>query len=381
MENLEFAHGGELWGASVRARRNIAADEVAFVVPKGLILTPQAALEDGSVAAVAAEVPLAGAETAFAAMLLALRLCRADLRREDRFHTYARSLPRSAPGALAWPAQFLDAVKGVTPLISVYEAELDRWEHLIAAAAKDASVSQPPGVFSRPHLKWAQGMVLSRMFPIGLASAGTSTPCMVPLLDLLNHKRGGKAAMRLTERGLEFCPGERVEKGYDIWNNYGDKDNTELLVCHGFTYQTNERNTVILTLPFAPRGPMAMQSPGDMARPPLATYTFTTSGIPEEVTKAIEEDGVGDVRFEALIKALLLRRKLLKTVQHDFLKSTSQLRGALASARRKSINHFLQGQVDVLDQCIEQAKEAIDDSQQLAVLCGAVAQMDRQAKG
>jgi hypothetical protein len=66
--------------------------------------------------------------------------------------------------------------------------------------------------------------------PSGLKSC----PCLLPLLDMLNHWPGTKISWLSTPNHIEFVNEANIDAQRQVYNNYGPKGNEELLMSYGF---------------------------------------------------------------------------------------------------------------------------------------------------
>lgn len=86
----------------------------------------------------------------------------------------------------------------------------------------------------------------------------TAFPVLVPLVDALNHARGtpilwsidqSNGAPTRTSKRLSLVSQGRIGPKAEIYNNYGAKPNSELLLGYGFTLPSNPDDTLLLKLP------------------------------------------------------------------------------------------------------------------------------------
>ncbi|CAE8616461.1 unnamed protein product [Polarella glacialis] len=335
LDAVTVRSGGEGCGLGAFARRDLCAGEVVFRVPQTAMLTEAAAVEDECVAA-AATLLRAFGEEGISELLVCLRLCRARVQTKDRFHAYATSLPRNAPGVGSWPEIYdvLLANSSLGPLIRAADAELDRWEGLIDRVADATFLPYRREVFCRSNLQWARGMVQSRHFPGTFGgSEDERSPCMVPLLDILNHQGDAEVNVQIHGGCLEFRCDTPVQAGEQIWNNYGAKGNTELMMCYGFAVEGNEEDSVELSLAQA-----SGEAPSELR--------LSIWGLPEELAN----------------ETTRWKRELLEALE----KRKSAAKGCLASLpittyassaskfRIESIEAFLKGQLEVLEICCDE---------------------------
>lgn len=332
-------------GLGAFAKRDIAVGEVAFTVPIGVMLTSDLAVKDKLVEHVSRSLKKSGQKD-MPEFLMCLRLCRARSCVDDALHAYASSLPSTAPGAASWPAAFRDflSTTSLGPSLAAADAELDGWEALLERVSKASpGFLQPRDAFKRPFLEWARGMLQSRQFPGGFGGQDTTTAlCMVPLLDILNHNPSADVTVRISSGTLEFICDEGVKAGQQIWNNYGSKGNDELLMCYGFAINDNRSDAI----------QMAMKSDADET---TSALMLTPEGVPEELIEAIEVEQ-DTAQFIALLRAVLLRRRAVKEClgRVSSALNFTVCKGVLPRSRKRSIEAFLEGQLKILELCMEQ---------------------------
>merc|ERR1740129_680658 len=361
-EAIEVKSSAGALGLGAYARRPLKAGDVAFTVPQVTMMTPEAAARgDVLVSALSKLLQPAKDDPAdLPSLLLTLRLCRARSRPEDEYHAYAASLPE-APGCGSWNEDFLRALRPTSlgPALAAAAAQLDRW--LAALASVEASLESEIGqelkqnlksdVLCRESLDWGRAMVRSRHFPGAFAGDTDAQPgCMVPLLDILNHKDGAPIHVQIRENRLEFVLEADVEQGAQIWNDYGSKAHDELLLCYGFATDDNPEDHLALSI----------------LPPPAPAMKLTRNGIPAELVEFIEgvhdagDTETADKRFESLLQALHTRRT---DVKQGFERANKRAKvrgriGALTRARWRFIATFLRGQNEVLEACLKELASA-----------------------
>lgn len=356
LDALEVRNDIATCGLGVFARRAIAAGEVVFTVPAKLMLTMKVAPKDSIVARVA-ELASNWKEEITPQFLMCLRLCRARSCSDDPFHVYAESLPDAAPGAASWPAVFRDflSTTSLGPALAAADAELDQWERVLKRVADaEPALLKPDSAFHRTRLEWARGMLQSRQFPGSFSgSTGNQSFCMVPLLDLLNHKDTADVTVRVRAGMLEFICDDAVPAGQQVWNNYGSKANDELLMSYGFAVSGNSLDSVSLALASA-----------DGTSEGRSELRLTTMGVPQELIDSIEaEQNTG--QFVALLRTVLLRKRAAAESLAQLPKALNfnVCKGPDAKARKRSIEAFLEGQLKVLEASLECMQTAQDEEQ------------------
>eukprot|EP00466_Bigelowiella_natans_P004193 jgi/Bigna1/129526/aug1.9_g4234 len=63
--------------------------------------------------------------------------------------------------------------------------------------------------------------------------------CMLPFLDIGNHRYGQKITWQVDGGFVKFLAGDDIEAGHEIYNNYGAKSNESLLMSYGFVVENN----------------------------------------------------------------------------------------------------------------------------------------------
>mmetsp|Transcript_11836 Transcript_11836/g.26317 ORF Transcript_11836/g.26317 Transcript_11836/m.26317 type:complete len:479 (-) Transcript_11836:18-1454(-) len=347
LDALDIRPHGPSIGLGAFAKRDIAAGEVALAVPTSLMLTPQSAVEDSAVAAMAGLLKSCG-EADRPELLVSLRLCRAKANAADRFHAYAVSLPETAPGAATWDPAYREvlAKTSLGPTLTACDAELDQWERLLQRLAEvsPGGVLEPISAFARHHLLWARGMLQSR----GVSGPeGGTCLWMVPLLDLLNHSNEAEVTINIKGGLLEFSSKRPLKAGTQVWNNYGSKSNSELLMCYGFALADNPHD--VLPLRWA-------SSEGSLGK---VDVELRRNGIPEAVVDRIEQKQ-DTAQFVGLLKTLLTLRRTLKQVLAKVPEALNfnVCKGPLARARKASIQDLLEGQLQIVEVCLEEMQTA-----------------------
>ncbi|AAS52157.2 ADR237Cp [Eremothecium gossypii ATCC 10895] len=106
-----------------------------------------------------------------------------------------------------------------------------------------------------PAYLWASSIFSSRAFPTLIL--GTTTDLneafLNPIIDLLNHSAGTNVTWSYNEQvaAVTFSTAQTLETGDELYNNYGDKSNDELLLNYGFVLPNNEhdKSTLCFRIP------------------------------------------------------------------------------------------------------------------------------------
>ncbi|QLL30371.1 hypothetical protein HG536_0A01880 [Torulaspora globosa] len=98
---------------------------------------------------------------------------------------------------------------------------------------------------------WATGIFTSRAFPrlvIDKACSDLNEAFLYPVVDLLNHKNDTQVKWTFEHEKVCFITSETLKEGDEVFNNYGDKSNEDLLLCYGFLQESNRYDRTRLTL-------------------------------------------------------------------------------------------------------------------------------------
>ena len=194
------------------------------------------------------------------------------------FCAYVRSLPgdelvESLP--CCWSDAELEARLSGTPLLDEAQRDRQQLEETHEVVLRHGLCARWPEIFpcaaySLAALQWANAMFWSRAISVPVGSlatslkAGVSEQCLVPLLDLCNHRPGSVADLAVLRTppasgaaagasvASEACwvlrAGRAVERGEEVLINYGAKGNGELLRAHGFVLEDNAADVFRLEL-------------------------------------------------------------------------------------------------------------------------------------
>lgn len=102
--------------------------------------------------------------------------------------------------------------------------------------------------FSLKEFTWARHAVITRIF--GLFVGGLKTEGLVPVADLLNHKRSRdtKWTFDNNKNAFTIINTRPLSKGEQIFDSYGRKCNSRFFVNYGFALEENEDNEAVLNI-------------------------------------------------------------------------------------------------------------------------------------
>lgn len=137
-----------------------------------------------------------------------------------------------------------------------------------------------PELFSQSHIRlnlshWyreryltASTYISSRAFPSTLLSSNptlqstnSSHPILIPGVDSLNHLRGASVSWVTSTTPLEevaLVLHTPTPAGSELFNNYGPKPNSELILGYGFAIKDNLSDTLVLQIGVGGAGALAL---------------------------------------------------------------------------------------------------------------------------
>jgi histone-lysine N-methyltransferase SETD3 len=225
---------------SVLTVADVAAGEAVLQVPRSHMLTQQLARSSDIGRLIQSHVNPDNEELYLASFLLQ------EKHRPDSFwKPYLDSLPEAFPHLpLFFSEQERALLKGsFVPTLLAFQAQSLQQEHALLCQ-KVAGYDR----FSLDDFVWARLSVSSRTF--GLQVGGLQGRCLVPLADMLNHRRPPDVLWDTSEDGQFFVMTAQnaVATGMEIHDSYGAKSNDLLLLHFGFVTENNEQDEVFLSL-------------------------------------------------------------------------------------------------------------------------------------
>eukprot|EP00435_Cladocopium_sp_Y103_P004645 s204_g1.t1 len=250
----------------VYATQKIKVDEVIAEVPQSCVLSAERARESPVGKAFLKTFP---EDTARDKWVFLLDLLAARVDATHPAHVYLAALPRESPTPMSWPAN-LRAMLAGTNLGAAVDEEREQLESQFAAMMPKLRAAHPELFsehFTLENFLWAHGMWFSRRYPTAMASfdkgqdyswqrraeedleeESDGEGALVPFMDFTNHRSGTKIVWRASAEKISFLSGEGVEGGAEVFNNYGDKSNEDLMLIHGFALLDNIHDTYGLWL-------------------------------------------------------------------------------------------------------------------------------------
>ncbi|CAI7604500.1 unnamed protein product [Penicillium bialowiezense] len=183
------------------------------------------------------------------------------------WYPYLRTLPQ--PGQLTTPLFFseedVDWIQGT----GIPEASVERikvWDQKYddAITKLEAFGFLDCGAFTWELYMWAATIITSRAFSPKVLSGAVEaddlwedrTSALLPLIDLPNHRPMAKVEWRAGEEDIGLIVLEDLAPGHEISNNYGPRNNEQLLVNYGFCLKNNPTDYRIVHLGVKPDSPL-----------------------------------------------------------------------------------------------------------------------------
>ncbi|KAG0679050.1 hypothetical protein C6P43_004915 [Kluyveromyces marxianus] len=112
------------------------------------------------------------------------------------------------------------------------------------------SVEESYSIDSFGAYVWASLIFSSRAFPSILydTTAPLNEAFLLPIVDLLNHKPSADVKWKEEAAFITFSSSESLKAEDELFNNYGDKSNEELLLSYGFSYEGNPHDCTSISL-------------------------------------------------------------------------------------------------------------------------------------
>ncbi|HEX8537648.1 MAG TPA: SET domain-containing protein, partial [Cystobacter sp.] len=234
---------------AVIAQASIAAGETVLQVPRTHMLTLELAKESEIGRAIAEGLDPDNEDLYLASFLLQ------EKHREGSFwKPYLDSLPESYPQMpLFYGSDEQALLKGCFALsLLTHQAQSLQEDYLRLCQSVPGYERFTPGEFV-----WARLSVSSRLF--SLKKGGFLGQTLVPLADMLNHRRPPDVLWETSEDGESFVmkAHNAVAAGDEVHDSYGTKSNDLLLLHFGFLTDNNEHDEAFLGLRILDGDPLA----------------------------------------------------------------------------------------------------------------------------
>ena len=269
-ERVEFKHTTNT-GISAHVKDSVATDQPLIRVPENLLITNEKAQE-------AFQLGTEVINTDHPNSLLQLYVAKLKFEEDagSFFKPYIDLLPLQLEQPYFWDANDLQLLKG-TDIYLVMKQHLPKllqeWTSLLQklkiAPSDDLAELHAPDADLFDYLQkcppegpkvswtsfssyvWAAGIFASRAFPkIALTNRCLSIneAFLYPIVDLLNHNNDTKVKWYSENGQMCFVTQETLKSGNELFNNYGNKSNEDLLLSYGFVQDNNQYEDSRLTL-------------------------------------------------------------------------------------------------------------------------------------
>lgn len=239
----------------VHALARIPNDHVILDVPLKLIMTSEVAKDSD----IGKRIINSGCKLRSTHSYLASYLCQEKYNKNSYWKPYIDILPvhyRNMP--IFFEEEELRWLKGSFSLKKI----ADRKEDLLAEYENICKYLPDFKQYTYREFVWARLAVITRIF--GLVINGNKTDGLVPMADMLNHKRprdGKGDDDTATEtswtfddkrNGFTITSLKALSRGDQIYDSYGRKCNSRFFVNYGFSLDENEDNQAIIPLAIPP---------------------------------------------------------------------------------------------------------------------------------
>jgi len=241
---------------------------------------------------------------------------------------------------------------------------------------------------TRERYLTASTYLSSRAFPSTLLSTSPtllqspdSYPVLIPGVDSLNHARAQpvswvvsntpSAAPSTTElQGtISLVARTAVDGGAEIFNNYGAKPNSELLLGYGFTLPDNPDDTIVLKIGGGAGDDVPRREVGRGGRGADSVWDAIV-----EALRAQEDDGEEVPEWQTVLDGADMLRSMTEALlaRLPSVPVSSPLRTDVADM----IGHYVSGQHEVLQDLVEYANRRETDGVSMARCEGVVVQLE-----
>lgn len=222
----EVAHD-ERGSRFVRASADIREGEVVIRIPRPALVTLDMARRSAAGKALLS----AGLESPSGHCLLAAFLLTEKRRAASSFAPYLEALPASFPTVPLFCQKGLLGVLRGSLVGTLIARRTDLLRRDFAAVRRAVPALRE---VSLHEFLWARTVVITRVF--GLKIGGVTTEALVPLADMMNHRRPPDVDWSYDDEAGAFLmrASRDITKGQEICDSYGRKPNGRFFVHYGF---------------------------------------------------------------------------------------------------------------------------------------------------
>ncbi|KAH9482517.1 Ribosomal lysine N-methyltransferase set10 [Psilocybe cubensis] len=362
-------------GSHVIATADLGQDSVIVECPFQLIITKESAKKavlnilHGDVPNIAYET---WTERQWICTYIALHWILGSSEKRLLHFEYLNTLP--TPGQLKTPLHFspseLDLFKGT----NLYSATLDRQREWNEEWSSCRSIVSQANAETGACFEWelylrAATYLSSRAFPSSLLAETPSLvstpftgPILIPGVDALNHKRGEPVSWLVnhtsdstTQSKISLVLHSSAVSGQELFNNYGPKPNSELILGYGFSTPRNPDDTMVLKI-----GGIGGQ------KWEIGRSGERVDGLWTEILNTIVEAEDNKPTYEDILDASGMLQEMVQTLierlPEDRIPEDSEVRPEVATM----FLDYLEGQRDILRSLMTFATQREHDAVEIA---------------
>lgn len=233
---------------AVHGLHKVQLDEEILYVPHDMIMTSDLAKKSEiGQAIIKARIDLRSKHTYLAAFLL-----QEKEKSETKWKPYIDILPRECNSVPLFFREECEkelrgsiAIRKMQARIESLQAEYDNLCEHVPQFAR----------FTHKEFVWARLVVITRIF--GLVIDGIKTDGLVPMADMLNHRRPRETKWTYDQgkRGFVITALQHIKQDAEIFDSYGRKCNSRFFVNYGFSLEINPDNEARIEFTFPPTYP------------------------------------------------------------------------------------------------------------------------------
>jgi len=227
---------------AIHALTRIEKDEDILYIPHDCIMTSDVAKASVMGQAIqASAVELRSKHSYLASYLLQER----EKGARSKWHYYIVTLPRKFETI----PLFFDETQRAELVGSIAIKKIDDRLESLRLEYESLCGAVPEFVrFSLQDFIWARLVVITRIF--GLVIDDVKTDGLVPMADMLNHKRPRETKWTYSQkkRGFLVTSLQTIKENAEIFDSYGRKCNSRFFVNYGFSLERNPDNEALMTL-------------------------------------------------------------------------------------------------------------------------------------
>ncbi|KAK7000969.1 SET domain-containing protein [Favolaschia claudopus] len=359
-----------VYGISAIASKNIPADSKIVSCPFDLVITKDTALNALSALLGSASTAILQnwTERQLISVYLSLHWIAGDGQSWQnilKHFPYVKSLPPR--DNLRTPLHFSPAELELLRGSNLYGATLDRQREWKAEWEECRNVVRTANEEWADLLTWDSYLtsathLSSRAFPSTLISRNLALPAdtpveaapvLLPGVDSLNHARAepvswiqsylGSGPVPNAESNISVIHHNPIVAGTEVFNNYGAKPNSELILGYGFSLPNNPDDTIALKIGGQNGGRWEVGRDGRGAEP---VWDFVLASLAEEGTEPTYEDHLDASEMLADMAQDLMQK--LPDIPTSNPTPTG-VREDVASM----VRHYIEGQREILESLIE----------------------------